>query len=65
MYKLQTYRQNSKSGKPKAVVAFFHGLGSHLNLSGHLAHYLAEQNITTVGFDFRGFGKSQGNRVYI
>jgi acylglycerol lipase len=65
MYKLQTYRQNSKNPNPKAVVAFFHGLGSHMNLAGHVPHYFAERDITTVGFDYRGFGKSQGRRGYI
>lgn len=58
LYKLRTYRQNAKNGKPKAVIALFNGLGSHTNLGGHVAHYFAERGITTVGFDYRGFGKS-------
>jgi acylglycerol lipase len=62
--RLKTYRQSSKS-KPQAIVIFFHGLGTHVNIAGHVAHYFAERSITTVGFDYRGFGKSQGNSGYI
>jgi acylglycerol lipase len=65
MYKLRTYRQNSQATPPKAVLAMFHGLNSHMNRFGHVAHYLASRNITTVGYDYRGFGKSEGDRGYI
>jgi len=58
MYKLQTYRHNAKGKTPKAIVALFHGLRSHTNTAAHLAHYYAQHGITTVGFDYRGFGKS-------
>jgi acylglycerol lipase len=36
----------------------FHGLGSHINHGGHIAHELGAKGITTYGFDYRGFGKS-------
>jgi alpha-beta hydrolase superfamily lysophospholipase len=58
MYKLQTYRQNSKESNPKAVVAILNGLNGHTNRTGHVAHYFAGRGITTVGYDYRGFGKS-------
>jgi len=65
MYKLKTYRQNPKKGSPKAVVAMFHGLHSHVNRGAHIAHYFAERGIATVGLDSRGFGASEGHRGYI
>lgn len=65
MYRLKTYRQEAVGSKPKAVVALFHGLHSHVQRGAHLAHYLAERGITTVGYDYRGFGQSEGSRGYI
>ena len=55
-----TYRQNSLSDKPKAVVTFFHGLKSHTNRGVNLAKYFATRDIISVGFDYRGYGKSEG-----
>jgi alpha-beta hydrolase superfamily lysophospholipase len=43
---------------PKAVVVLFHGLKSHTNRGVNLAKYFASRNIVTVGYDYRGFGKS-------
>ena len=65
LLKLHTYRQNSKSTTPKAVIALLNGLGAHSNQGGHVAHYFAERNITTVSYDYRGFGKSGGSTAYI
>ncbi len=42
-----------------------HGLCSHMGHSAHLAEYLSHRGITTVGYDYRGFGKSEGDRGYI
>lgn len=36
----------------------FHGLSDHLGNSAHIAQKLSEIGVVTVGFDFRGFGKS-------
>lgn len=43
----------------------FHGYDEHLNrLLKPYANYLAEQGITSIGIDQRGFGQSQGLRAY-
>ena len=65
MYKLRTYREGGQIQQPKAVVALFHGLTSHMNRGAHLAKYFASKNIITVGYDFRGYGKSEGLKGYI
>lgn len=58
IYKIATYRENSSVGEPKAIVALFHGLMSHTNRGVNLAKYFAKRGITTIGMDYRGFGKS-------
>lgn len=49
----------------KAVLVIFHGLGSHLNNGAHVAQAASQVGVGVVGFDFRGFGKSEGIRGYI
>jgi acylglycerol lipase len=41
-----------------------HGLNSHLGHGAHIANELAENGIITVGFDHRGFGRSEGEPGY-
>lgn len=36
-----------------------------MNRGAHLAKYFATKNIITVGYDFRGYGKSEGLKGYI
>ena len=43
----------------------FHGLKSHCNWGAHLAKHFATRNIITVGYDYRGYGKSEGLRGYM
>lgn len=43
----------------------FHGLNSHLGHGAHIADFFSHLNIITVGFDHRGFGKSEGLPGYI
>ncbi len=43
----------------------FHGLNSHLGHGAHLAHYFSLHGLTTVGFDHRGFGRSEGHGGYV
>jgi len=38
---------------------------SHTNRAVNLAKYFAKRDIVTVGFDYRGFGESDGTRGYI
>lgn len=50
------------SEKPSAVVFIFNGLYYHTNNSAHVAKELAASGYAVVGFDYRGYGKSQGER---
>ena len=43
----------------------FHGLNSHLGHGAHLADYFAKHGFITVGFDHRGFGRSEGEPGYV
>lgn len=43
----------------------FHGLSAHINHGAHIAEKLANSGFLVVGFDHRGFGKSEGLRGYI
>ena len=66
---MQTYRENGKNIpnflNPRAIVFYVHGLFAHQNRCAHVAKAFAEIGVTTVGFDFRGHGKSQGLPGYI
>ncbi|CAD8142583.1 unnamed protein product [Paramecium octaurelia] len=65
--KLHTYRCFPKSNQaPQSVIFFFHGLNEHLGLYAHIAQALSKDaNSVCVGFDFRGFGKSEGLRGWL
>jgi acylglycerol lipase len=43
----------------------FHGLNSHIGHGAHLAKYFSKEGLITVGFDHRGFGRSQGRQGYV
>ncbi|CAD8136565.1 unnamed protein product [Paramecium octaurelia] len=63
---LATYRCNTTLQQPKSITVFFHGLNEHLGLYAHIAQAVSKQaNSVAVGFDFRGFGKSQGVRGWL
>jgi acylglycerol lipase len=62
--KLHTYRFNPQ-GSPKAIVIMFHGLNSHINHGSYTAKMLADEGYLVVGYDHRGFGKSEGLSGYI
>ncbi|CAD8069120.1 unnamed protein product [Paramecium sonneborni] len=62
--KLNTYRFPAVT-KPKAIVFMFHGLCAHINHCAHIAQKMAQEGFLIVGFDHRGFGKSEGLRGYI
>lgn len=42
-----------------------HGLNSSVGQGAHIAHAFAQHGIETVGFDHRGFGKSEGTPGYV
>lgn len=50
---------------PKAVICILHGLGEHSGRYEHVMAYMADQNISSVAFDFRGHGSSDGKRGHI
>lgn len=51
-------------GNPLAVVIMLHGLNSHIGHGAHIAHEFSLNGIITVGFDHRGFGRSEGEPGY-
>ncbi|CAD8043971.1 unnamed protein product [Paramecium primaurelia] len=64
--KLHTYRCKTTLSESKSVTVFFHGLNEHLGLYAHIAQAVSKKaNSVVVGFDFRGFGKSQGLRGWV
>lgn len=61
---LHNYRYKA-AGTPKAVIIMFHGYGSYTGKYGYYAKYFADSGYDFVGFDFRGFGKTSGQRGHI
>lgn len=49
-------------GKPKAAVAFIHGLGEHLGRYEHVGAAFAAAGYALMGVDLRGHGRSGGPR---
>lgn len=43
----------------------FHGLCAHVSHGAHVAQKMADAGFLVVGFDHRGFGKSEGLRGYL
>lgn len=64
--KLHTYREHGKdlpdTTKPRALMFSAHGLHGHQNQQACLAKIFSANGITTIGFDIRGHGKSEGLR---
>lgn len=58
--KLATYRYPAQKEPIIAAVVMFHGLNSYMGHGAHIAHELSLYGIVTVGFDHRGFGRSEG-----
>jgi alpha-beta hydrolase superfamily lysophospholipase len=48
--------------KPRAAVAFLHGLGEHLGRYEHVGAAFAGAGYAMMGFDLRGHGRSGGQR---
>jgi len=63
---LYNYRYQCKGvTSPKAVIMIFHGFGSYTGKYGYYAKYFADQGYEVVGFDFRGFGKTEGQSGHL
>lgn len=62
--KLHTYREHGKNipdiDRPRAIIISAHGLFAFQNTQASLAKFFSTFGITTLGFDFRGHGKSEG-----
>ena len=50
---------------PKGVVCYFNGYGSYVGQASYQAKYYAEHGYDFVGMDYRGYGKSEGQRYLI
>lgn len=48
--------------QPKAVIAHIHGMGEHSRRYDHLAEFWSRAGYAVAGFDWRGHGRSQGQR---
>ncbi len=59
---LKLYYVISSVENPKSVVCLLHGHGEHIGRYEHVMQHLNVHNISCVGFDFRGHGKSGGKR---
>jgi alpha-beta hydrolase superfamily lysophospholipase len=62
---LYNYRWKSQKESVKAVIMLFHGYGSWTGKYGYYGKYFADQGYDFVGFDFRGFGNTKGQRGHI
>ena len=62
--KLMTYREQGKGlldpKKPRALMIKAHGLFGHQDSEALVVKQFAEYGITSVGFDYRGHGRSEG-----
>jgi alpha-beta hydrolase superfamily lysophospholipase len=47
---------------PSAVVIIAHGIAEHSSRYSHFASFLASKNLAVYGFDYRGHGKSPGQK---
>ena len=52
------------SGEPWAVIVGIHGMNDYANAFHMAAPWWAEQGVTTVAYDQRGFGRSPGRGVW-
>lgn len=43
----------------------FHGLNNYIGRGAHIADFLSKNGFIVVGFDHRGFGRSEGKGGYI
>lgn len=48
--------------EPKAILMVLHDIGDHILRYKSLADYFTSRNIGVIGIDFRGHGKSEGQR---
>lgn len=68
-HKIATYRYpgkgSSKDNLPKAIIILFHGYGSYVGKFAYIAKKFSEHGFDVVGYDYPGFGLSEGPRGVI
>jgi alpha-beta hydrolase superfamily lysophospholipase len=63
---LELYSQQwQPDEKPRAVLVIVHGVGDHSGRYMNLIHPLTTHGYAVYGYDMRGHGRSQGQRVHI
>jgi alpha-beta hydrolase superfamily lysophospholipase len=58
-------REWTPDGDSRAWVVLIHGLGEHCARYDHVAEKFSANDIHTLGFDYRGHGRSDGKRGHI
>lgn len=65
-HKIATYRYpgkgSCKDNLPRAIIILFHGYGSYVGKFAYIAKQFAEHGYDVVGYDYPGFGLSEGPR---
>ncbi len=63
---LQLHTQRWEPGpQPDATVVLVHGYAEHCGRYGHVAQALVDEGATVLGYDQRGYGRSEGRRAYV
>ena len=63
---LSLYAQGwEPEGEPRGIVCLVHGLGEHSGRYVQVGEFLAKNGYALLGFDLRGFGKSEGLRGHV
>jgi alpha-beta hydrolase superfamily lysophospholipase len=58
------YAQAWIPAQARATMIVVHGLGEHVGRYGNVVEYFCPRGFAVLGYDQRGFGRSQGRRAY-
>lgn len=61
---LELFYQGWEVPNPKGTVVIIHGQAEHSECYNHLAEFLNKHSLNAYAYDFRGHGKSEGQRGY-
>ena len=62
---LSQLRRYWRAPEPQAVVVIVHGIAEHCGRYEHVARQLNAANVSVVGYDQRGHGRSGGRRGHV
>lgn len=62
--RLRLYYERHEAKRPKAILAFVHGLNEHSGRYQHVVEHFTDA-YTCYFFDLRGHGRSDGERAYV